>query len=310
MNKLYKVLNCLLVLSLLCGCGGNKGGENVATSDISTSSDSILETSETETVYKDDWREHPEDYKLIALTFDDGPLSSSVSSDGKMIRIVNTLIKYDGAGTFFVIGKNVEKHGVAELNYAVSCGFEIGSHTYTHSDIVSASFKDKHRSYTAEDYYNDEIMPVNKMLKEKMGYDVKFIRASGAHVTDYSIDACVRAGMPIMSGNQSKYGVFSEATRPLDWNKETTPEHIEDAVVGYAYDGKIVILHATSETMVSILDDMCKKLYEDGYRFVTLSEMFEYKLGVTDMSKVDIRKSLVGEGSGRGIFDIDDVVLK
>lgn len=308
MNKLYKVVICLLVLSLLCGCTGNKGGENMVSSDINVSSDSLSEKSEI--VYKDDWREHPEDYKLIALTFDDGPLSSSVSSDGKMIRIVNTLVKYDGAGTFFVIGKKVDQHGVAELNYAVSCGFEIGSHTYTHSDITSATFKEQNKSYTAEDYYNNEIIPVNKLLKEKMNYDVKFIRASGAHVTDYAIEACARAGMPIMCGNQNAYGVFSEATRPLDWSKETEPEHIETAVVDYAYDGKVVVLHATSETMVSILDDMCKKLYEKGYRFVTLSEMLEYKLGVTDVSKVDVAKSLTGQGTGLGIYDIDDVVLK
>ena len=44
-----------------------------------------------------------------------------------------------------------------------------------------------------------------------------------------------------------------------------------------AYDGAIVILHCWPDNTAGAIDDMCKRLYEKGYRFVALSELFEFK---------------------------------
>lgn len=38
--------------------------------------------------------------------------------------------------------------------------------------------------------------------------------------------------------------------------------------------------------------------------------MFEYKLGITDISEADVTKSLSGTRNAQGIYDIEDVVLE
>lgn len=258
----------------------------------------------------DDWRTHPQDFKLIAFTFDDAPYAETSKDVDRTKQIVDILNKYDGSGTFFVIGSRVSEYGTALLLYAVDNGCELGNHTYTHADITSLEFVLENKDFNKNEYLQNEILAVNDMIKEQMDIELKFFRASGLHTTEYSIEACMEAGMPIIAGNQSESGVYNVKTAPTDWNTNTTSDHIKSAVLDYAYDGKIVLLHSTSQTMVEVLDEICTELYDEGYRFVTLSELFEYKLGITDISEVDVAKSLSGTRNAQGIYDIEDVVLE
>lgn len=64
-------------------------------------------------------------YKLLALTFDDGP-------DPRNTPIVlNALKKYNAHATFFVIGSEAKRYPKL-LREIVEGGNEIGSHSYTH----------------------------------------------------------------------------------------------------------------------------------------------------------------------------------
>lgn len=258
----------------------------------------------------EDWRSHPGDYKLIAFTFDDAPNASTVTESNTCVRMIRTMNKYNGAGTLFVIGTRLENYGTELLKYALDRGFELGNHTYSHTDVTSADFKQFHPDYTAEQYLNDEVIKGKEVIEKNLNVPVKYIRASGAHTTDYVIEACETAGMPIIFGNQAEDGTSNSETAVADWNSATTPEHIKSAVLDYAYDGKIVVMHSTVKLSADVLDEICEKLYNDGYRFCTLSELFEYKLGITDTTKIDVKKSLSGTGSSRGLFDTGDVVLR
>lgn len=260
----------------------------------------------------DEWKSHPQDYKLIAFTFDDGPTSTDGSDlSNNQNKIINTLNKYAGAGTMFIIGNKVNKYGVGQLQYAVENGFEIASHTMTHTAINKA-YLEANPDYTAQDYIDEQIKPLNDLIKQEMNYDIKYLRAAEGAITDPVLEAAIQAQMPLVRGN---IDINGNAVYISDYAADTTPESIYEKVVSTAYDGKVVIMHGTSSQTAEILDDICATLYADGYRFVTVSELFEYKLKVTDPTQIDISKSYsedryINANLPRAIYRTSDVVLK
>lgn len=260
----------------------------------------------------DEWKSHPQDYKLIAFTFDDGPTSVDGSDlSNNQNKIINTLNKYAGAGTMFIIGNKVNKYGVGQLQYAVDNGFEIASHTMTHAAINKA-YLEANPDYTAQDYIDEQIKPLNDLIKQEMNYNIKYLRAAEGAITDPVLEAAIQAQMPLVRGNVDING---KTVYISDYAADTTPESIYEKVVSTAYDGKVVIMHGTSSQTAEILDKICNTLYADGYRFVTVSELFEYKLKVTDPTQIDISKSYsedryINANLPRAIYRTSDVVLK
>ena len=62
--------------------------------------------------------------KAIALTYDDGPSPNTGT-------ILNTLEKYDGLATFFVVGSRVSSYK-SQLKRAYNMGCQIGNHSWNH----------------------------------------------------------------------------------------------------------------------------------------------------------------------------------
>ncbi len=249
----------------------------------------------------DSWKENPEDYKLIAFTFDDAPDADTA----RQTKIVDTLNKYAGAGTFFVTGYNLRQYttsGYNTLQYAVDNGFEIGNHTNWHpswNDLTS----EKYTSLTATEYYEKEIAPVNSLIsaniKEADGvtpYTMNFTRSSNLRLAENIMQASEDCNMPLI-GHKISSGEMDNAVDEAAYISN---------LISNASDGSIVLMHAWSDKSADSLEAVLKALYARGYRFVTLSEMFEYKLGITDFSEVDVVGSCTGLG---GIGCIDDVRL-
>ena len=77
----------------------------------------------------------PQQGKRIALTFDDGP------SPPYTEQILDILREHQVPATFFVCGRNVEKHPDL-LRRIVAEGHEVGNHTYSHPFVF---FKSRRR---------------------------------------------------------------------------------------------------------------------------------------------------------------------
>jgi peptidoglycan/xylan/chitin deacetylase (PgdA/CDA1 family) len=74
------------------------------------------------------WRlkgQQREDDDSIYLTFDDGP------TPGVTTWVLDQLREYDAKGTFFCLGKNVEKHPDL-YRQIIDEGHSVGNHTYSH----------------------------------------------------------------------------------------------------------------------------------------------------------------------------------
>lgn len=240
----------LVLIILLSGCG-------TAASDAESSSENtqIRETIDLSDI---DWKTHPQDYKLIAFTFDDAP-SFKTASENVTTHIIDTLNKYNGAGTLFVIGKNIDKNGTILLNYALSKGFEIGNHGNNHVRLDELSH---------EEIVN-EITDLNTKVKILLDVDMHWFRPPFLKTSDAMFSVCTELSMPVISGsrNASLY----------DYDSAHDSKFVKDTCLENAYDGQIVLMHGYSETTDAVIEEICETLYKQDYRFVTLSELFEYK---------------------------------
>lgn len=198
--------------------------------------------------------------KLLAFTFDDAPSFSGIG-DNATTQIIDALSKYGGAGTMFVNGKRIDENGVKLLEYALSKNFELGNHTYDHLNLVTLS----------EAAIKQQIESLNTLVKTKLNVDMRYCRPGYLAVDQKVYNVCSELRMPIIGGNKNA----SEGSG-ADWDSNTPADDIKKHIFANAYDGSIILLHSFSPQTAEIMDEVCKKLYDDGFRFVTLTQLFEY----------------------------------
>ncbi len=256
-----KILAIFLGLLLLCFAGCGKTEKKTEKKDNTSSK--IKTVSAVDCDYE--WKTHPGDYKLIALTFDDAPYFPNKTGN-YTVNMIKTLKQYEGAGTLFVIGKKVENNGSELLRYAVENGFELGNHSYGHDHMGS---------WNKESCISN-ITRLNNDIKERMGVELKWFRPPFIETCQDMFDACTELNMPVISG--SKGASLHDGTTDDNYDSN----FIYNTCVDNAYDGQIVLMHSFNKYTAAALPLICKNLYDQNYRFVTLSELFEFK-GVTNI---------------------------
>jgi peptidoglycan/xylan/chitin deacetylase (PgdA/CDA1 family) len=196
----------------------------------------------------------------LALTFDDGPnLTNSV-------RILDELEARGLVASYFVIGVNIrteEEEEVMRRGYAMGCEYNPHMWYWATSALQSE-----------EDLRNQILQTCDKIVAV-LGEDAypKFWRPhtngddAGADTT-VMFQAAKELGFPMANGIWGN-----------DWDQSIGAQGVYDLIVPRVRDGAIIGLHdgkgndMTAEAIGSILD----ALLEEGYQFVTLSEMFELK---------------------------------
>ncbi len=274
MRRSISLIILILLLILTAGCGRvDSGGASVSSDNGSVSNNSseaskptslVGNASSKEDTTVDDWRTHPEDYKLIALTYDDAPSFSS-ASDNSTVRIIDALNRYEGRGTLFVIGKNLTANGDALLKFAVDKGFELGNHTYSHNSVSTSEVG---KNWTSAENF-DDFKRCQDIVETRTGVKMKYLRPAGVHANTALYEAAKELGLLCISGNCKK--------AVSDYNKDVSAELIVERVLDNAFDGAIILLHGNNGRTADATDRICEILYNDGYRFCTVDELFKFK---------------------------------
>lgn len=186
--------------------------------------------------------------KLVALTFDDGP--SSTTSD-----VLDVLEDYDVKATFFLIGQQVNSSTMSIMQRQVSMGCELASHSYTHQDM----------SQMSATQIKNEMEWTRSAIKNTVDYDISFFRP------------------PYLSTSNTMYEnidyPFIQGITCNDWVDSTSASERTSTVLNSVSDGTIVLLHdfqGNSKT-VQALPGIIEGLKAQGYTFVTVSELFAQK---------------------------------
>lgn len=184
---------------------------------------------------------------MVALTFDDGP-------DGKQTEELLEVLKANGArATFFVVGKQVEKHPEL-LKKMVDYDCEIGNHTYSHANLNSLS----------EKALNKEIETTNKLIEQATdGYRASLMRPPFNNCNNKVKDML-------------KQPIIQWSIDTLDWKHKNISKTIE-IVLDRVSDGSIVLMHDIHKSSVEAAKILIPRLIESGYDLVTVSEMAQIK---------------------------------
>ncbi|SES72909.1 polysaccharide deacetylase family protein [[Clostridium] polysaccharolyticum] len=183
--------------------------------------------------------------KLVALTFDDGPSETTP-------KILDILEKYNIKATFFLIGNLITKETKPIMERELRMGCEIANHSFTHSDMAAMT----------GEQIREEIDKTTKLIKETVGYDVKFFRPPYISLSDEMYE---NIDLPFIVGLGCR-----------DWEPDATAKERKEIVLNEVKDGTLVLLHdfIGNDNTVEALPGIIEGLKEQGYTFVTASEIF------------------------------------
>ena len=268
--------------------------EEQPSSNPSSSSSEVSSAVSTPSQVEDDtididyeWKSHPEDYKLIAFTFDDGP-------GGLMQKYVEYFAAFEGSGTFFVNGTKIKgdyEYGL--MQNAINYGWNIGNHGDNHLVATTGGGSGAEVSY--EQLRADIMNLTNKLesnLKFRDGspYDVSLYRPPNIKPTANTFKIC----------GEENLSVIWLSHDALDWGTNTKKDSYDVLKngVGKWKDGDIILCHETSQNTYDILQEVLPDYFRAGYRFCSITELMEMR-GITreqiagELKEVDGNRGMV-----------------
>ena len=199
------------------------------------------------------------DEKIVALTFDDGPHPEATP------KLLDTLDSLGVKATFFVCGKHIKLYPNL-LREIVRRGHEIGNHAWTHQALYHFS----------EEIPFKEIKETHELIAEITGITPTLFRPPFL-VQGVGVKRAL-----------TKFSLLSIGARVhgSDWGNQN-PRTIADQVLASMKPGEIIVLHdgdgdaqkgevQKSRTgTVEAVQMIGARLLEEGYQFVTISEMIK-----------------------------------
>lgn len=186
--------------------------------------------------------------KRIALTFDDGPHYKYTA------EILDILDEYNIKATFFVVGQLAEKYPELILR-EISEGHEVASHTWSHAHLNMLSDKS----------LEDEIYATEELLYELAEYRPTLLRPPEGKYGDNLLRVA----------GKLDYEVILWTVDTRDW-AHTPSETIVKTVLDNTESGSIILCHdfiGGESPTPAALREFIPKLIENGYEFVTVSDL-------------------------------------
>lgn len=187
--------------------------------------------------------------KITALTFDDGP--NLVTTP----QVLDILGKYSVPASFFVCGKNIDSETSEVMRRAVSLGCDIQNHSRTHSDMTQMNSGD----------IVSEIEFTSDAIEKAIGKRPEFFRPPYIAVSD--------------TMHESIDLTFIQGIGAEDYIDEVSAEERYRRIMAQVSDGTVILLHDMTGNFrtVEALEMIIPKLKEEGYRLVTVTELFREK---------------------------------
>lgn len=265
LKRILKVTAAVLALGVLGGCSGNNtsgssdSGQSSSVNDASVessaggSSSADMESSESSSGETSVTPINAEpDYewdKVIALTFDDGPNVETTN------EVLDVLEKHQVVASFFLIGNNINDESAKSVKRAYDLGCEINNHSKSHG------YMDKMSAEEIKDEYDF----VDQKVLEITGEHTKFFRPPYIAVGE---EMWENISVPFISGLGCN-----------DWDDNVTVERRVAVINRGVKDGCIILMHDAqgNHKTVEAIDQIIPMLKEQGYKFTTVSGLFEAK---------------------------------
>lgn len=188
--------------------------------------------------------------KCVALTFSGGP--------GPATRQFLQILDNHGAkGTFFVTGAQVNLN--PDIMTAIAgTGNEVANGTWTQPDMTTLSETDSAA----------QLQQTNDAIRSSVGSAPTLFRPMGGHTSPSVVDAGKRLGL-----TQVLWDLDS-----MDYNYQGDPDGLTQVLLKVK-PGQIVMLHDTFVSSATAMDRMMTQLGDQGYAFVTVSQLQSSRAG-------------------------------
>ena len=180
----------------------------------------------------------------VALTFDDGPYGETTE------QILDALKERGAQATFFVIGVHVEARPEL-IRRMLLDGHEVGNHTYSHPRLPELTLAQARQ----------ELVQCEAAFVAATGSQMNLMRPPGMRYNDDVLRLAQDLGYATIHWN-----VAAGDYVPVN------PEAIVARVMQQATNGSVILLHDSPDT-AKALPTILQRLTEQGYRFVTTTQM-------------------------------------
>lgn len=256
-SKVILALTALVLAAamLLSACGVKDDSKTTAAGTSSAGEPAMTEEPATEEPTTAKPKYSPSD-KLIALTFDDGPRSSTTN------RVLDLLEQNGSVATFFLVGYNIPDNAEV-IKRAAAMGCSIGNHTKDHKILTKCS----------ADTIKAQVNGVNSLLRD-MGIEPTLFRAPGGAFKGIKD----QIGMPLIQWSiDTEDWKFKDASHKGRSAEERTADlnRIADMVFSQAKGGSIVLMHDIYDFTADLCEIVIPGLVERGFKLVTVDQLFE-----------------------------------
>ena len=185
--------------------------------------------------------------KTVALTFDDGPDPENTPA------ILDLLDEYNAKASFFLIGEHIVPETEDVIRREYESGHEIDCHSLTHQDMTK---------FTREQIIC-ETEETTRRIVNVIGEEPKFFRPPYILYNDLMFE---NIPYPFICG----VGCH-------DWIPDYPAEERIKEMLEAAADGTMLLLHDMkgNHRTVEALRVVMPELARQGYKFVTLTELFD-----------------------------------
>ena len=256
-SKVILALTALVLAAamLLSACGVKDDSKTTDAGTSSAGEPAMTEEPATEEPTTAKPKYSPSD-KLIALTFDDGPRSSTTN------RVLDLLERSGGVATFFLVGYNIPDNAEV-IKRAAAMGCSIGNHTKDHKILTKCS----------ADTIKAQVNGVNSLLRD-MGIEPTLFRAPGGAFKGIKD----QIGMPLIQWSiDTEDWKLKDASHKGRSAEERTADlnRIADMVFSQAKGGSIVLMHDIYDFTADLCEIVIPGLVERGFKLVTVDQLFE-----------------------------------
>jgi len=215
------------------------------------------------------------DNHTIAMTFDDGPNANTAA-------LLDVLKANNVKATFFIVGRMARTHPELLARIAAE-GHLLANHSATHPELTSKFDADPNTLIDQIREVHDEIAPLMKPT------DVLYFRAPygywrGAHAAILNADPVLRNYVgPIywdIGGDISMHDGYVMSA--ADWACWKHKWSAQTCAKGYLREirrdnGGVVLMHCIHKQSPDLVASVIPPLVEEGYTFVRLDQVPEYK---------------------------------
>ena len=196
-----------------------------------------------------------ENRRLIAFTFDDGPTEKTHDLLDVFKKFNEENPDFTAHATLFTIGSKITAGNAPLLQRAVSMKFELGNHTFTHTNLTTIS----------DEKVKEELRMTDEKLKSIDGKSVHLVRPAGGH-----------ADSRVLSLYKTTFINWTGALGTNDFDDSVTENDVYNTVLSNLLDGGIVLMHQGYDKSVAAVKRLLPDLKAMGYQVVSVSELIKY----------------------------------